>query len=46
MTYNRFAELCSQYTVHPAIALENEEIARALEAKDDNLVEKLLKELF
>lgn len=46
MNFNRFAELCSELTIDPNIALENEEIVQALEANDEKLVEKLLKELF
>ena len=42
MTANKFNELCNQYTVDPAIALENDSIVSALQAKNDAPVEILL----
>ena len=46
MTANEFNALCEEHTIHPSIALENEEIVKALFEKNDKEVEKLLKEAF
>ena len=46
MTILRFAELCRKYYIDPAIALERTSIQAALAAKDDELVEKILREQF
>ena len=46
MTANEFNALCCKHLVHPAIALENEEIVAALRAKDTARVEALLAEQF
>lgn len=46
MSKNKFAVLCEKYNVLPEIALENENIVEALQSRDDELVEKLLKETF
>lgn len=46
MTANRFAALCVALTIDPAIALENADIRAALAARDDKLVEKILREQF
>lgn len=46
MTKNEFTALCEKYLVHPAVALDNEEIVKALKAKDRQKVEQILKEQF
>jgi hypothetical protein len=46
MTQNQFAALCVKFTVDPAIALENENVVEALREKDDEAVERILKEEF
>jgi len=46
MTANRFNALCCEALVHPAIALENEEIVEALRQRNDARVEALLREEF
>ncbi len=46
LTRLSFQVLCGKYLIHPAIALENEKIIKALIAKDDEEVERLLKEEF
>ena len=42
MTANEFAVLCEKHLVHPAIALEDDEIVDALRCRDDERVEALL----
>ena len=46
MSINEFTALCEKYLVGPAIALENEELRRALKAKNAALVEEILKSEF
>jgi hypothetical protein len=46
MTINTFNALCQELTILPEIALENDEIVNALQAKDDQLVVELLKTQF
>jgi hypothetical protein len=46
MTQNQFAALCEELTIDPAIALENENVVEALKEKDDEAVERILKEEF
>ncbi len=46
MSKNKFVVLCEKYNVLPEVALENENIVEALQSRDDELVEKLLKEEF
>jgi hypothetical protein len=46
MTKNEFTALCEQYTVAPAIALENDDLCAALTAKDSAEVERILREEF
>jgi hypothetical protein len=42
MTQNEFNALCNDQLIEPSIALENDEIVSALQAKDDALVILLL----
>ena len=42
MTANKFNALCAEYLIDPAIALENDRVVAALQAKNDALVEILL----
>lgn len=46
MSANKFAMLCEKYLVDPAVALENQNIVAALKAKNDQEVERLLREEF
>ncbi len=46
MTQNEFLCLCSRYTIDPDIALENDDLRNALQAKDNAKVKKILKEQF
>lgn len=46
MTQNQFAALCGELTIDPAIALENDNVRQALKDKDDQAVERILKEEF
>lgn len=46
MTANDFAALCGEYLIDPALALEDEEIVKALAAKDRAEVERLVRENF
>lgn len=46
MTQLEFAALCDSLYIHPAIALENDNIVAALEARDAEAVERILKEEF
>ena len=46
MTQHNFQVLCARYGIHPSIALENEDIVEALKARDDEAVERILKEEF
>ena len=46
MTRSEFDALCSKYLIHPAIALENEDIVAAIKEKDATKVEDLLKNNF
>ena len=46
MTKFSFQALCAHYGVHPDIALENEALVDALRARDDQEVERILKEEF
>ena len=46
MHRNQFVALCEELTIDPAIALENENVREALEANDDQAVERILKEEF
>ena len=39
-----FISLCVKYNISPNIALENEEIKKALEEKNDKKVETILRE--
>lgn len=43
---NQFASVCSEHSVDPAIALENNNIASALRRRDLTEVVRLLKEEF
>jgi hypothetical protein len=42
MTQNQFADLCTQYGIHPSIALENDQLREALKARDDKKVIEIL----
>lgn len=46
MTMKEFVALCEQHTIDPRIALENENLVEALEARDDDEVKRILKEEF
>lgn len=46
MSQNEFAALCEQYTIAPAIALENPDLCAALAMQDDAEVERILCEEF
>lgn len=46
MTVNEFIAECEAVSVTPALALENEDIAAALRARDDEAVKRLLREEF
>ena len=46
MTANDFNALCCENLVHPAIALESEQVVQALREGDDAKVEALVKEEF
>lgn len=46
MTQSKFIELCEKYTIHPSIALENDDIRDALRNKQDSKIETLLREEF
>ena len=42
MTYDEFAALCSLFGIHPAVALENEDIVQALRERDHAEIERIL----
>ena len=42
MTQNQFNALCNEHSIHPSIALENEELIEALQNKDDAKVVDIL----
>lgn len=46
MTQNQFNALCNEYSIHPSIALENEELIEALQNKDDAKVVEILTNQF
>ena len=46
MTQNEFLWLCNQALVHPSIALENENIVKALKEKNIDKVKVILREEF
>ena len=46
MTANQFDALCQKYLIAPSVALEDEEIVKALREKDDAKVEALLQSNF
>jgi len=46
MTKFEFVTLCNENLIYPAIALENNNIVKALKNKDDELVKKLILEEF
>ena len=46
MTANQFDALCTSLGIDPALALENDDVAAALRARDDAEVERLLREDF
>jgi hypothetical protein len=42
MTRDQFAALCARFGIHPAVALENEEIVQALRERNDAQIERIL----
>lgn len=46
MTRLEFYAMCTNLTIYPLVALENESIKQALRDRDDSKVEKLLMEEF
>jgi hypothetical protein len=46
MTINTFNALCQELTISPEIALEHDEVVKALQDKNDELVIELLKTQF
>jgi hypothetical protein len=46
MTRPRFYDLCAEYYLDPAVALENDDVVAALENRDDAEVERILMEEF
>ena len=46
MTQNEFNLICSELSVDPGIALENDDIVNALKSKNDDLVKQLLNTQF
>tara|TARA_R100001377_G_scaffold64722_1_gene40234 strand:- start:1273 stop:1413 length:141 start_codon:yes stop_codon:yes gene_type:complete len=46
MTQNQFLWLCNRNTVDPDVALENDDLRNALQARDDAKVEKIFMEEF
>ena len=46
MTRSEFLSLCNTLTIHPSMALENEEIRKALAKRDDAKVKHLLETEF
>jgi hypothetical protein len=43
MTKNEFVIICNKYGIHPALALENEELVALLKAKKYNKVEAFIR---
>lgn len=46
VTKNEFVALCGEYGIDPGIALEDEDVVAALQAKDADAVRKALEENF
>ena len=46
MTRDEFNEACKEVLVAPPVALENDDLRAALEAKDDDEVRRILREEF
>ena len=46
MTKFEFVALCNENLIYPGLALENDNIVKALTNKDDELVKKLILEEF
>ncbi len=42
MTANEFSALCSEYGIHPSVALENDDIVEALKNRDTEAVADIL----
>ena len=42
MTANQFAALCLEHSVEPSIALENDELVKALRERDDERVIEII----
>jgi hypothetical protein len=46
MTQIEFFMLCDEYNIHPSIALENDSLVVALQERDNEAVEQILKNEF
>ena len=46
MTQNQFNALCNEYSIHPSIALENDELVEALQNRDDDKVVDIITNQF
>src|SRR5271157_1956725 len=46
MTQQKFIALCEKYMIEPTVALKNDALVEALDARDDAEVERILKEEF
>lgn len=46
MTQTRFYALCAEYYLDPSLALENDDLVKALQNRDDAEVERILLEEF
>lgn len=46
MTRQEFYSACTELLIYPLVALENENIKKALRDRDDETVKKLLREEF
>ena len=46
MTWLEFQSICGEYLITPELALENDNIKEALQARDDDKVKQLLKSEF
>ena len=42
MSHNEFVALCYEQCIPPNVALENDDVVKALIARDDELVQQLL----
>ena len=46
MTQNEFLWLCNRNKIDPNVALENDDLRNALQARDDAKVEKIFREQY